>query len=129
MSYAAIWIEDGLIYLIAPYNELFLNELKLAIPKAYKQWDQEGRVWLIHEKYLSALIGIAFKYFKVKSMQQQQQNTSYKRLLCNLNKQGLKAVWRQVALRLHPDTGGSHYAFIEAQQAYKQLIDCTGAWQ
>lgn len=63
-------------------HELFINELKLAIPKRYKQWDQEGRVWLIHEKYLSALIRITYKYFKIKSMQQQ--DTAYEKLLCNL---------------------------------------------
>lgn len=37
-------------------------------------------------------------------------------------REGLVATWRTVALRLHPDRGGSEGAFTKARDAYERLL-------
>lgn len=38
----------------------------------------------------------------------------------------VKALWREIALRLHPDTGGSAEEFQAAREAYQQALESAG---
>lgn len=39
----------------------------------------------------------------------------------------LKNLWRKVCVKVHPDKGGSHEQYLEAQNEYESLLKCVGA--
>jgi hypothetical protein len=47
--------------------------------------------------------------------------------LNTMTRRGLDRLYRQVAKRLHPDTGGTHEAFIRLTEAYEELRARKGA--
>lgn len=120
MPYAAMWKKNGIIHLLVTYDEAFITDLKIAIPKAYRRWNLDDKAWEIHELYEPETIKIVERHFILKKMET---NNYYEMLLKHLTAKGLKTIWRQVAKNLHPDTGGNHMAFVEARQGYEALCD------
>ena len=39
----------------------------------------------------------------------------------------LKNLWRKVCVKVHPDKGGTHESYLEAQAEYQSLLGCIGA--
>ena len=39
----------------------------------------------------------------------------------------LKNLWRKVCVKVHPDKGGTHEAYLGAQNEYQDLLKCVGA--
>jgi len=127
---ATIWIDrlSGWVCIRTPYNADFINELKEKIPKQHRKWDAELKLWRIGPHYLEDIILVGKKYFKVDVLPEITSGDSspFERLVKHLSKNGIKQVWRVVAKELHPDAGGDTRKFIEAKDAYDEIIKGHG---
>lgn len=50
-----------------------------------------------------------------------------KQVLRTMTKQGLTKVYRRMALKLHPDKGGTHEKFVRLTEIYRELLKSKGA--
>ena len=51
------------IWTKTPYNKAFIAVLKAKIPKDYRYWDKDERVWVVNYSYEKDLIALCYHYF------------------------------------------------------------------
>ena len=50
--------DDERFALKTPYNQTFVEALKLAIPAPYREWSPEKKAWYIHQEYDETLVDL-----------------------------------------------------------------------
>lgn len=60
---AELFYMDTQIWARTPYSPSFVTELKEVIPKEYRRWDSEERVWVISYAYEGNLLALCSNYF------------------------------------------------------------------
>lgn len=60
---AELFYMDTTIWARTPYNPGFVNDLKEVIPKDYRYWDKDERVWVVNYAYEGNLLDLCSNYF------------------------------------------------------------------
>lgn len=108
---AELFYMDVSIWARTPYNADFVNDLKDEIPKDYRRWDKEERVWVISYVYEKEILDLCSSYFdKVIQHGEKRYSTilsppAYKtlHLLPSAPKEVVVAAYRVLARLYHPD--------------------------
>lgn len=110
---AELFYLDTSIWVKAPYNILFVAEVKSKIPKDYRKWDPDERVWVINYCYEDKIIAICSTYFediayygeKKYSSKSIQSSPAYETLflLPGAPKEVVIATYRALSKLYHPD--------------------------
>lgn len=114
---AELFYMDAVIWCKTPYRKDFVSALKDKIPKDYRYWDKEERVWVINYSYENEILALCSTYFdKVTKYGEKryispliQSSPAYKTLflLPNAPKEVVLATYRVLAKLYHPDTNKS----------------------
>lgn len=110
---AELFYLDTSIWAKTPYNASFVIALKDKIPKGYRHWDSEEKVWVINYCYEEELIAICSMYFKdiayygekKYSSKSIQSSPAYEtlHLLPTAPKEVVIATYRALSKLYHPD--------------------------
>lgn len=115
------------------YDENFLHDLKSSVPYAARHWDADRKLWVIQERFVVVVLEIARRYFRLVELnarQQQHTGSSQKpptahavlHLLPTAPPELVKAAFRTLAQKCHPDHGGTTEQMQRLNQAYSELI-------
>lgn len=61
---AELFYMDTTIWARTPYNPGFVTDLKEVIPKDYRYWDKDERVWVINYSYEEEILDLCSNYFE-----------------------------------------------------------------
>lgn len=136
--------------LLTPYSAAFVDALKTAVPFRYLRWDQDTKSWVVRQPYIEDALRIAHDHYdEMVALEQaaggvrsssappprpahnaQQCLSEVRRiwgeeaalgLLPDAPPSVVHAVYRALALLVHPDRGGSHERMVEVNRAYELL--------
>ena len=139
-----IWWDDSVqVYrLVTPYRPNFVELLKQLIPSSDRAWDAASKTWSLTEKFLPATKDLAEKIFggvaTVISKQQAQaaqgqsnsgaavrSTTPVGKLIEDwfslLPYEAAKKAYREGAMSLHPDRGGSLETMSKFNSLWQQI--------
>lgn len=116
---AELFYMDTTIWAKTPYKAGFVAALKEQIPKDYRYWDKEERVWVISYSYEDELIGLCKTYYgDIAKYGGRRYNTTPKaiqsppayqalHLLPTAPKEVVLAAYRALSKLYHPDVNKS----------------------
>ena len=111
--------------MVTPYNANFVEAIKKSIPVSDRQYDPSTKIWTFVEKYCDAMKAVVEQVFHVKAtvvtrLQAEQAQAPPRsgganspldsviiRFFKNLTYDAAQKAYREGALTLHPDRGGS----------------------
>lgn len=110
---AELFYMDTSIWARTPYNKDFVTTLKEVIPKDYRYWDKEERVWVVSYSYEDKLIALCSTYFSSVTKYGEkryiapttQSSPAYQtlHLLPSAPKEVVLAAYRALSKLYHPD--------------------------
>lgn len=107
---AELFYLDTSIWAKTPYNKDFVSALKDKIPKDYRRWDPDEKVWVISYSYENRLIALCSTYFDNIAQYGEKRYTitsplPYQtlHLLPTAPKEVVLAVYRALSKLYHPD--------------------------
>lgn len=126
---ATLWLKDGWIYVRAPFDQEFVDELKKRISPAHRRWDPVEKLWKVDPSQDQRLVKIVKKYFGEPTVLEDkevvvvaaQDSDPYAALLRLAPNDILKKCFRLIASAIHPDKGGKAKAMERANQAWQAI--------
>lgn len=108
---AELFYMDTTIWAKTPYIKGFVADLKEVIPKEYRQWDPEERVWVISYVYEEELFNICSNHFERVVKYGERRYTAIQpspaygtlHLLPSAPKEVIVATYRVLSKLYHPD--------------------------
>ena len=119
---------DILLELEAPYNKDFTDTLKKSITSKKRVWNNEDKSWFIVKDQLDKLCHLLDQYFDETILldfpPQQLSSTAWSKLflLEGAPIEVIRAVYKALALKHHPDKGGDTAIMTNINVAYKELL-------
>jgi len=128
-DYATILEDDSLedMYrVIVPYNPNFLNDFKIVIPIPYRRWNPTSKCWYVSKICIADLIPLLKKYFKniktnIGAESSSENPYTIMGLTSKASNEVIKAAYKALALKLHPDRGGDSNKMEELNLAYEKI--------
>ena len=117
-----------IMLLDAPYSKTFIQELKKSLPAKKRAWDNNDKVWIIPVDQFEKVTFILDKYFEdtllldfpAQDVAQDVWGKLY--LLPGAPLEVVKAVYKALSLKYHPDRGGDVARMSEVNVAYNELM-------
>jgi len=121
--------------LVAPYNEALVRFIKATIPASDRAWDSRLKVWVIAKQWRDRLAAVLTELFgptgviiidpsstapPAPSPSGDLASAALDFVLA-LPEAALKTAYRQAAMLLHPDRGGSPEAMSRLNSAWERL--------
>jgi hypothetical protein len=110
---AKLWLDEGKGVLCCrfPYHQATLEDIRELIPKGKKSWNNDSKIWEFSVEVIDDLLYILQKHFEnvvdltreTPIMVGSQTKDS---LLSILDKDDIKAIYRLLAVKYHPDKQG-----------------------
>lgn len=116
---------DGYAAIVAPYSDAFIAELKRTVPGSCREWQPEGRAWLINPIYANDAMRLAWRIYgriSIAHEQHPRERLSDDELLDLVEErwpsfytlgllpvaepEAIQGAYRGLARRFHPDAGG-----------------------
>lgn len=130
---------------VAPYDANAVAELKAYLTWSARKWDPDRKCWRIRKTHLADFLDIIdpyFNYFVFDSRLQYSpgaqpftpkpppangvnaQTELYRKLHLSPGAplEVVKAAYKAMAMRSHPDAGGSHEKMVEVNAAYEAIL-------
>ena len=114
--------EKACITLKCAYNPFFGERLKLLLRPAERKWNPDAKVWEIHPskaKDVEQLLRVFYSGVQILGTKPAG-GSKFERLLLLLKKEDKHMVYKMLALKYHPDKGGSHEAMTLINEIFKQ---------
>jgi hypothetical protein len=104
------------------YNPFFNERLKKAIEPKYRNWNLANKCWELHPSKMKDVQAICGEFYKGVQIigQKPVLGTKFEKLLVKLTKDDKAAIYRLMALKYHPDKGGSHETMSLLNEVFKQ---------
>lgn len=109
---------DGWWQVVSPQKNV-LDYLRRSVPQVYRQFDATTASWYVHAKYVDAVKQLMSKSGTNVALDDDPWAVLH--LRPGAPPAIIKAVWKVLALELHPDRGGDPQQFIKAKAAYEKL--------
>ena len=119
---------DILLELEAPYNKDFTDTLKKSITSKKRVWNKEDKSWFIVKDQFDKLSHLLDQYFDETILldfpPQQVASTAYATLylLEGAPLEIVRAVYKALAVKHHPDKGGDVGVMSSINVAYKEIL-------
>lgn len=125
---------------IAPYNASAVETMKRMLPFGTRRWDAERRVWMIRCDRLADFLDVIDAYYTffvfdaamqfgdAPPVQAVPERNPHEQLWATLGLvpgapvEVVKAAYKALALKWHPDVGGDHNKMSEINRAYAAVI-------
>jgi hypothetical protein len=116
MEYASIIVyhEHNIIEIKSSYDTEYIREIKLSVPRELRMWDCVARAWKVYDVgYLPEIQGICNKYYSKVTVNEiwpvstNVNANKFEKLYLLLSSEDKKALYKALALRVHPDRGGN----------------------
>ena len=105
----------------------FVDELKSTIQPSHRSWNPDTKAWAVNEIFLEELIPMLQRYFDEIETDLTTEPTAPENLfkpifeaLKGLPNGNLDKVYKQLAVAVHPDHGGSDELMTKLNQAYQE---------
>lgn len=122
----AVMRYDSLAELHSPYSADFVRLLKARIPKGFRMWEKDEKVWVVEEPYVDQAIEICHMFGSATVIDERMPKTPAKAsgdwataLFRGIPERLHKNVYRSLAKALHPDQGGDAEAMKALVRAYE----------
>ena len=131
---ATLWLKDGWIFVRTPFDRSFKDDLKSEIPREFRRWSPEEKVWKVDPSQDGALVDLVTRYFgeptiledKEIVVVESEDKDPYSSLLSLAPNSVLKKVFRLIAAAVHPDAGGSGEKMTQANMAWSLIKQDRG---
>lgn len=109
---AELFYMDTEIWVKTPYDADFVESIKVEIPKEYRRWDSEEKVWAVSYLYEDALIHLCETYYDgvvqygrqaYTPVTQPPQEYATLHLLTSAPREVVMAAYRALSKLYHPD--------------------------
>lgn len=129
-----IWMdEEGAVCIKASYDADFIDALKDAIPFKKRRWDPEEKVWICSGGFIDDILGIAGAFFPgaklgkgprstVIGEKRKKEDGAWNKLQKLMGPEEYKSLFRILAKKCHPDTGGSHQKMLKLTELWGQFM-------
>lgn len=113
---AELFYMDTTIWAKTPYIKGFVTDLKEVIPKDYRYWDSDEKVWVVSYVYEDEIIALCETYFdnvvkygEKRYVKAIQPSSAYETLFLTPNapKEVIVAAYRVLSKLYHPDVNKS----------------------
>lgn len=129
LQVAKIWLDEGKGVLCArfPYKQSAIDEFRAKIPKGKKAWNAEDKLWEFSVETIDLVVDILTRNFDDVIDLTQAASTSTvvvsgDPLLSLLDKEDIKAIYRVLANKYHPDKqGGNGDKMAKINQIFGQI--------
>lgn len=127
---ATIRVKDGYIFLSAPYDEHFIQELKADIPYGSRIFLKNDKQWRIDAAYADDLLSVVRKHYGEPTIVEPEEKVvvvadaevdPYGVMLRLGSDDTVKKVYRMLAVELHPDKGGKPENMVSLNQAWEKI--------
>jgi len=118
----------GFLFLEAPYNKEFLDSLKASVPQSKRVWDNNDKAWYVVRDQFDKLSHLLDMYYDetilVDFPAAQVSSTAWARLYLveNAPLEVVRAVFKVLAMKHHPDKGGDAGTMQVINDAYKEIL-------
>lgn len=104
------------------YNPFFNERLKSTIEPKYRNWNPANKCWEFHPSMMKQVQQVCNQFYKCVQIIGQKPilGTKFEKLLSQLTKEDKVAIYRLMALKYHPDKGGSHETMSLLNEVFKQ---------
>lgn len=122
-----IWIdEDGDVWIRASYDAEFVDALKDAIPFKKRRWLPGEKAWVCSGGFLDDIIGIASAFFPGAKLgnapkQPKRRDGPWQEIGKMMGPEEYKSLFRALAKKCHPDTGGSNKKMVRLTELFNEL--------
>lgn len=119
---------NKIMQLEAPYNKEFTESLKASLPSKKRSWDNDDKAWYIPKDQFDRLTHLLEKYFDetilldFPAIEAASDTWSKLWLIEGAPIEVIKAVYRALSLKEHPDKGGGEERMAEINTAYDELM-------
>ena len=120
--------KQGWLNVVTPYKKKFVEELKTWIQPSHRMWNPNARLWEVQEMHLEKLITLLEKHFDEVEhdlfAEEQVPSNMFKPVLealKGLSNGNLDKIYRQLAVAVHPDHGGSNELMTKLNRAYEEI--------
>lgn len=127
---ATLWVKDGWIFCRTPYDPDFIIDMKNEIPGSARKWDATEKVWKVQASFADELESIVRKYYGEPTVLQEDVQVvvaapssadPFAALLRAAPNDVLKKIYQLVAVKVHPDAGGSNEAMSQVNVAWDEI--------
>lgn len=111
---AKYWLDEekGVLVVRTPFSASFLHYIKLHIPKEYRRWNPQSKLWEFEVEQIEKVLLILKKCFdkviELSSIINQPVKENSDNLFSIIDKDDIKSIYRLLAKKYHPDKGGSN---------------------
>ena len=135
-SSRAVYHGSTLVELFTPYNEYFVDTLKAQVPAAYRRWNPDTKTWMVQGPYDTTAIRVLRQFFSSAEIDEKPGSrpifTQRSGCSCDAAHKALyvcqdapldvvKAVYRVLAKKNHPDAGGDQERMRAINSAYERI--------
>jgi len=122
MAVMSVDQQKAVLTLKVLYNPFFNERLKKAIEPKYRNWNPTNKCWEFHPSKMKDVQQICGEFYKGVQIigQKPVLGTKFEKLLSKLTKDDKAAIYRLMALKYHPDKGGSHEVMSLINEVFKQ---------
>jgi len=131
---AELFYMDTTIWVKAPYKADFITALKTKIPKEYRYWESDEKVWVVNYSYEDELLSLCSEYFddiakygERKYITAPKSPPAYQvlHLLPTAPKEVVVAAYRVLSKLYHPDINKSSNAtkeMVKINAAFEEIM-------
>uniref|UniRef100_A0A6M3L7V7 Putative chaperone n=1 Tax=viral metagenome TaxID=1070528 RepID=A0A6M3L7V7_9ZZZZ len=118
----------GIIALEAPFDREFTESMKKSLPTKKRTWDANDKVWYVISDQLDKLCHLLDQYFDETILLDfpaaEVRNDSWTKLMLveGAPMELIRAAYRVLSVKHHPDKGGDPERMKEINLAYKELM-------
>ena len=122
MAVMSVDQQKAVLTLKVTYNPFFNERLKKSIESKYRNWSPVNKCWEIHPSKMKDVQAICGEFYKGVQIigQKPVLGTKFEKLLSQLTKDDKASIYRLMALKYHPDKGGSHEVMSLINEVFKQ---------
>lgn len=104
------------------YNPFFNQRLKERVEPKYRNWNPTNKCWELHPSKMKDVQQICQEFYKGVQIigQKPVLGSKFEKLLSKLTKDDKVSIYRLMALKYHPDKGGSHEVMSLLNEVFKQ---------
>jgi hypothetical protein len=122
MAVMSVNANRATITLRCSWNPFFTEALKSSLRPSERRWNSDDRVWEIHPSRAKDAEQILKQFYAGVQIlgTKPAGGSKFERLLCLLKKEDKQSIYKLLALKYHPDRGGSHEIMTIINDIFKQ---------
>jgi succinate dehydrogenase flavin-adding protein (antitoxin of CptAB toxin-antitoxin module) len=125
---AKVWLDEGrgLICARFAFKREAVDEIRSEVPKGKKNWNPDLKIWEFSVEALETVVSILSKHFQrvvdlTRETPTVQSSNGADQLLSLVDQEDAKKIYRLLAIKYHPDRGGSSEVMAKINQVFSKF--------